>query len=118
LAIVGLTVAASAHAGSTRWYNSVEEASAEARETTRPMLLDFWADWCVACKVMEKEVYNDQGFVDAAQSFLTVRIDYDKKTAIAKKYNVIALPTIVFTDSYGNEIFRYAGFIDVQRFTA
>ena len=118
LAIASLGVAGSARAGSTRWYSSLEDAGADARATSRPMLLDFWADWCVACKVMEKEVYNDEQFVDAAQPFLTVRIDYDKKTAIARKYNVAALPTIVFTDSYGNEIFRYAGFIDVKTFTA
>jgi thioredoxin-related protein len=118
LGIAGLAVAASARAGSTRWYSSLEEASAVAREMNRPMLLDFWADWCVACTVMEKEVYDDQRFADAAQSFLAVRIDYDKQTAISRKFNVTALPTIVFTDSYGNEIFRYTGFIDVKRFTA
>ena len=118
LVIAGLASAPPARAASTRWYGSLEDASAEARGTNRPMLLDFWADWCVACKVMETEVYNDQTFVDAAQPFLTVRIDYDKKTAIARKYNVAALPTIVFTDSYGNEIFRYAGFMDVKTFSA
>jgi thioredoxin-like negative regulator of GroEL len=118
LAIATLAVAASSQADDTRWYSSLEDASARARDTGQPMLVDFWADWCVACKVMEKEVYSDRGVADAARSFLAVRIDYDKHTDIAKKYNVTALPTIVFTDSYGNEIFRYAGFIDVQRFNA
>ena len=47
-----------------------------------------------------------------------MRIDYDKQTAISRKYNVTGLPTIVFTDSYGNEIFRHAGVLDAKRFTA
>jgi len=118
LVIAALASAAPARAGVTRWYSSLEDAGADARETGRPMLLDFWADWCVACKVMEKEVYNDQQFVDAAQAFLAVRIDYDKKTAISRKYNVTALPTVVFTDSYGSELFRHVGFIDLKTLTA
>ena len=75
-------------------------------------MLDFWADWCAACHVMEQEVYNDSGFAEAAGHFLAVRIDFDKKAAIARKYNVVALPTLVFTDSYGAELFRYQGVID------
>jgi thioredoxin-like negative regulator of GroEL len=103
-----------ARAGEVRWYSNIEEAISAAKETNKPMLLDFWADWCAACKVMEKDVYSDSRFAEAAGRFLTVRIDFDKKTAIARKYNVIALPTLVFTDSYGSELVRYRGFIDAK----
>ena len=97
---------------SVHWYNTLEEASSVAKETGRPIFVDFWADWCTACKVMERQVYSDPGFAEAAQSFIAVRINYDKKTALARKYNVSELPTLVFTDSFGGEIFRRTGFLD------
>ena len=109
--IAGWRPAVAAEAGPVHWFDSVEEASAEARRGNRPMMIDFWATWCAACRVMEQEVYSSSEFAEAAAHLFPVRIDYDKKAAVARKYNVASLPTIVFTDSYGNELFRYSGYI-------
>ena len=112
--IIGALLPTMARAQSVRWYTNVEEASSAALESNKPMMVDFWADWCEACEVMEKEVYNDPRFVNEAPRFLAVRIDFEKKQALARKYNVAALPTVIFTDSYGNELFRYRGFLDAK----
>jgi thioredoxin-like negative regulator of GroEL len=93
------------------WYSSVEEASAQAIPANRPMMIDFWATWCLPCKAMDQEVYSTAEFRQAAQKFLPVKIDFDKKTALARKYNIDSLPAIVFADSYGNELFRYQGYL-------
>jgi len=109
-------LAAPADAADIHWYSTLEEASSAAIKVNKPMFLDFWADWCTACKVMEKDLYSDQAFASVADRFVLVRIDFDKKTALARKYNVEALPTVVFTDSYGGEFIRHRGFLDVKPF--
>jgi thiol-disulfide isomerase/thioredoxin len=108
------TLAGASRAGVPGWYTALEEASVEARNSDKPMLLDFWADWCAACKVMNAEVYTDAFLNDASRRLLLVRIDFDKKQAIARKYNVKSLPTIVFTDSYGGELFRHPGYLGAK----
>jgi thioredoxin-like negative regulator of GroEL len=111
---LGFVLQSTARAESVRWYSNFDEASTAARESNKPMMMDFWAGWCAACKVMENDVYRDDTFVNAAPQFLTVRIDFDKTQALARKYNVVELPTLIFTDSYGTELFRYRGFIDAR----
>ena len=96
------------------WYSTIEEASARAVPSNRPIMIDFWAAWCAPCKVMEKEVYSTAEFQQATERFLPVKIDYDRKIALARKYKVDALPTIVFADSYGNELFRYHGYVGAK----
>ena len=114
-AIAVSAFSAPARAQSVRWYDNLEEARTAAKESNRPMLVDFWADWCAACKVMERDVYSDPAFAEAARRFVTVRIDYDKKTAIARKYEIDELPTLEFTDSFGSELFRHHGFLDSRK---
>jgi thioredoxin-like negative regulator of GroEL len=80
------------------------------------MLLDFWADWCAPCKVMDADVYTKDEVVQAAEPFAAVRIDFDRKPALARRYQVSDIPTIVVTDSYGSELFRYTGYIDAAAF--
>jgi len=99
------------------WYSTLDEATTAAKESGRPMLVDFWADWCAACKVMDKEAYAQPAFAEAAQHFIAVRVNYDKKTALARKYNVNELPTLLFTDSYGTELFRHTGYLDGRLLT-
>lgn len=114
-ALSGMTAAA-ADADSVHWYTDVQDASVAARESDHPMILDFWADWCAACRVMESEVYTSSDFITATQHLVPVRIDYDKKHDLARRYNITGLPTILFTDSYGTELFRLTGYISAKLF--
>ena len=106
----------SVSAADIHWYSTLEEGTSAAIKVNKPMFLDFWADWCDACKVMEKDLYSDEAFASVADRFVLVRINFDKKTALARKYGVEALPTVVFTDSYGDELIRHRGFLDVKPF--
>jgi thioredoxin-related protein len=111
-----ISFAAAADNDPVHWYNDVQQASSAARESNRPMVLDFWADWCAACRVMESDVYTSNEFIEATKHLTPVRIDFDKQQELARKYNITGLPTILFTDSYGTELLRLTGYISAKAF--
>ena len=103
-ALLGWSGAARAQTPALEWNRDYSKAVALAIESNKPMLLDFWADWCAPCKVMEKEVYGDAALIRAVTGkIVLVKIDFDKQQELARKYNVSALPFLAFTDSYRSE---------------
>ena len=79
-----------------------------AKAQGKPVMLDFYADWCAYCKVMEKEVFPDPAVVAALegvvllQADITVQDDEDK--ALAKHLNMSAPPMLFFWDKEGNDL--------------
>ena len=109
----------SAEAESIRWYTSLQEATAAAQEANKPVMIEFWADWCAPCKVMRTEVYTDARVVSIlAQKMIAVRLNFDKQQTLVRRYNVEAIPHLVFADSYGTELLRHRGILGVEELTA
>ncbi|MBI4478561.1 MAG: thioredoxin family protein [Acidobacteria bacterium] len=102
-----------------RWFKNLAEASAVAQKTNQPMLIDFWADWCAPCKIMDAEVYQAPELVSVFGSkMIGVRIHFDLQPEVVRKYNVPALPYLVFTDSLGTELMHHRGLIETDDLTA
>jgi len=96
---------ATAAAPPAEWLTSEPEALALAKANGWPVVLDFGAEWCAACKELEHETFPDPAVEQALVSFIKVKIDCtedtDETKALQAKYNSISLPTIAFIDAKG-----------------
>ncbi len=78
-------------------------------ENNKPLvMLDLYADWCVACKEFEKETFSDPSVQKAFGDMLLLQVDMTKNSeenrALMTKYKVLGLPTILFFSRDGKEI--------------
>ena len=78
-------------------------------ENNKPLvMLDLYADWCVACKEFEKETFSDPRVQKTFGDMLLLQVDMTKNSeenrALMTKYKVLGLPTILFFNRDGKEI--------------
>ncbi len=84
----------------------LEAKRAEAKASGKPIMLDFWAQWCVYCKKLDKSVWKDPKVVSESARFMTIKIDATAKDdadmqAVKDLFQVAGLPTVAFIDSRG-----------------
>ena len=116
-------VAAPGAAGPIVWQTDEAAALAEARIKSKPVLIDFGAAWCTACKELEHETFPDPAVRTEAARFVAVHVDgTDDEAAtykaLATKYKVTGLPVLVLLDSSGKEVARYNEFVKAEPFAA
>ena len=88
--------------------------------TSLPKLWDFWATWCPPCKELKPTI---EALAKEYEGKIEIRsIDSDENKELAQKFNVQAIPTLVFLDAKGNELSRIVGLVSrdtiVGRFKA
>lgn len=123
LALV-LTAAPSLRAAELTWQTDFAQASQQAAQEHKYILLDFTgSDWCPWCIKMDKEVFNQSQFSDfALKNLVLVKLDFPRKTAqspaeknqnedLAKKFQIEGFPTYVLLDPSGKEVRRQVGYL-------
>jgi thiol:disulfide interchange protein DsbD len=103
------------------WEHEESAAVAKARAEKRPLLVDFTAEWCVACKKMSKETFSDPRVMEKCGHFVAVKVDATNDEdpqvdAVKGKYKVVGLPTVVIYDSSGAERKRFNDFVGPDAF--
>ena len=104
--------------------NSMAELDAMLASTDRPVMLDFYADWCVSCIEMERFTFSDPGVAQQMSQLLLVQADVTKNTAedraMLKRYKLFGPPGIIFFDAEGQELntARVVGFKKAPEFAA
>jgi thiol:disulfide interchange protein DsbD len=90
------------------WERDEGGALALARAEGRPVIVDFWADWCVACKELDRIAWADPRVREEAARFVAVKVDGTDDTpefqALVEKYGVVGMPTVLFIDAKGREV--------------
>lgn len=110
LTTILLAFAASAQTENIVWEKDFKKAQALARETGRPLLLDFTAPWCKPCIAMDEKFWVLPNVIEMMKPFVAVKIDYDNQKGLVGKYKVAAIPYVIFADPLGNEITFRRGF--------
>ena len=94
------------------------EAIERAKEAQRPLVIDFWAEWCGACLRLKRETLEHPDVVEALRSIELVYIDLDKYPALGDAYGVDAIPDVFFVDKSGRIVDRLQNFEPPEAFVA
>ena len=102
----------------------LQTAVANASRQGRPVMLDFYADWCVDCKKLERYTFSDPQVHAALENTLLLKADVTANDAtdreLMRHFGIIGPPAILFFDPSGEERreYRLVGFLDAGAFTA
>ena len=99
------------------WLFDYDAGISKARSENKIVLIDFYADWCSWCKVLDQETYADKEVASYLnEKFVCIKIDSDKNISLSKNFNVTGLPTIVFLSSNEKEVGRIVGYEPPNQF--
>ena len=87
---------------------ALDTVLAEAKNAGQPLVLDWYADWCISCKVIEHEVLTAPEVVTRLSGFRLVRFDITQSTAeqraLLDRYSLFGPPALLFFSANGSEI--------------
>ncbi len=106
-----------------KWEKYDAKALTAAKSAGKPIIIDFYADWCIPCKELDAKTFNDPKVAAELERFTRIKADLtraeDAKTkALTKEYAILGVPTIVIIDASGRELTqsRLTGFEGPEAF--
>jgi len=103
---------------------SIAELEQKLAASNQPVMLDFYADWCVACKELEQLTFSDPKVQQQLKNTTLLQVDVtansDEDKALLKKFGLFGPPGIAFFNGQGKEMttLKTVGFQDAERFSA
>ncbi len=103
------------------WKTFSEVKLKESKNNNRPVLIDFYADWCIPCKELDHSTFPDPKVVEISKKFDSYKADITHTLSkevekLRKNYKIIGVPTLLILDSNGKEVKRITGFVTAEVF--
>lgn len=109
------------HAGEVQWATYSESRIQEAQVQHKPVLIDFYADWCIPCKELDKLTFSDSNIINISKKFVMLKVDLTTTNnpvyeRLRSKYKIKGVPTLVILKPDGGEVrsARVVGFIKAE----
>lgn len=103
----GVAVASTQKLSFTKVQNLTQLEDA-IKKSSKPVLLDFWASWCVSCKELDEITFKDSEVIAKLQNFTLLKVDVtqnsDDDKEIQKKFGIVGPPALVFWDANKQEV--------------
>jgi len=113
------------HGSGPAWDNYDAKSLAAAAAAHKPVIIDFYADWCMPCKELDEKTFNNAAVAGELDRFVRIKANLTaaedpKVIELTKQYAIAGVPTIVFIDSNGHELqpLRLTGFEEPAQFLA
>jgi len=101
--------------------NKEEQALEQAQSSGKPILIDVYADWCVACVELDEKTWVVPSVQSRVGDFVRLKLDFTKETPwvaeMKKKYRITGMPTVILQED-GREVTRFTGFKPAEEFIA
>ncbi len=121
--VVGGVFANALREPSVSWQSYSEDWISEAKASEQPIIMDFYADWCIPCLELDRKTFTDPEVIAAAEKFVRLKVDlthFDSPEAeeLRKRYDIAGVPTIVFLNTNGEEVrsSRIVGYVPPAEF--
>jgi len=123
LAVFFVWPSSAEHENGINWQPYSTEVLESALQNNKPVIIDFYADWCIPCKELDKFTFIDERVIKQAEKFITLKADMthfqsEETNILREKFNIKGVPTIVFINVSGDELeeLRLVGFEDADKF--
>ena len=87
---------------------NIQELEEAVKASSKPVMLDFYADWCVACKELEEITFKDENVINKLKNFTLLQADVTANNQddkdLQKKFGIVGPPGLIFWDENNNEI--------------
>ncbi|MFO7891203.1 MAG: thioredoxin family protein [bacterium] len=105
------------------WLHDLDKAKEMAKSRNKPLMIDFYAEWCPPCIKMKDSTFTDRTVMEKSQHFIPVKIDVDKQGDVAdnyqsnaSKYGGIGIPNILFISPDSIELAHPIGYKNPDEF--